>query len=69
MTAMNDLDRFHLVMDSIDRLPQTGDEGIYLKQQPKPKPLELKRHIDKHGEDLPEIRNGEWDVTNRGKLT
>jgi hypothetical protein len=37
MTALNDLDRFHLVMDSIDRLPQTGDQGIYLKQQRKGK--------------------------------
>ncbi len=33
MTVMNELDRFHLVMDAIDRLPQTGDKGIYLKQQ------------------------------------
>ena len=33
MTVLNDLDRFHLVMDAIDRLPQTGDKGIYLKQQ------------------------------------
>lgn len=37
MTALNDLDRFHLVMGSIDRLPQTGDQGIYLKQQRKGK--------------------------------
>ena len=33
MTVLNDLDRFHLVMDAIDRLPQTGDAGAYLKQQ------------------------------------
>jgi hypothetical protein len=33
MTVLNDLDRFHLVMDTIDRLPQTGDKGIYLKKQ------------------------------------
>ena len=33
MTVLNDLDRFHLVMDAIDRLPQTGDRGIYLKQK------------------------------------
>ena len=37
MTVLNDLDRFHLVMDTIDRLPQTGDKGIYLKQQLKDK--------------------------------
>ena len=33
MTVLNDLDRFHLVMDAIDRLPQTGGKGVYLKQQ------------------------------------
>ena len=60
MTVLNDLDRFHLVMDTIDRLPQTGDKGIYLKQQLKDKLIEHKQYIDKHGEDLPEIRNWKW---------
>lgn len=61
MTVLNDLDRFHLVMDTIDRLPQTGDKGIYLKQQLKDKLTEHKQYIAKHGEDLPEIRNWTWD--------
>jgi xylulose-5-phosphate/fructose-6-phosphate phosphoketolase len=60
MTVLNDLDRFHLVMDTIDRLPQTGDKGIYLKQQLKDKLIEHKEYIDKYGEDLPEIRNWKW---------
>ena len=34
MTVMNDLDRFHLVMNAIDRVPRTGDKGIYLKPGP-----------------------------------
>jgi xylulose-5-phosphate/fructose-6-phosphate phosphoketolase len=57
---MNDLDRFHLVMDTIDRLPQAGDKGIYLKLQLKDKLIEHKHHIRKHGEDMPEIRNWQW---------
>ena len=62
MTVLNDLDRFHLVMDTIDRLPQTGGKGIYLKQQLKDKLIEHKQYIDKYGEDLPEIRNWKWNV-------
>ena len=44
----------------IDRLPQTGDRGIYLKQQLRDKRIEHKQYITKNGEDLPEIRNWKW---------
>ena len=60
MTVLNDLDRFHLVMDTIDRLPQTGDKGVYLKQQLKDKLVEHRQYINKNGHDLPEIRNWKW---------
>jgi phosphoketolase len=51
---------FQLVMDAIDRLPQTGDKGVYLKQQLKDKLNEHKQYINKHGQDMREIRNWRW---------
>jgi len=47
-------------MVTIDCLPQTGGKGLYLKQQLKDKLNEHKQCIDKHGQDLPEIRNWKW---------
>jgi xylulose-5-phosphate/fructose-6-phosphate phosphoketolase len=60
MAVLNDLDRFHLAMDTIDRLPQLGEPGRRLKQQLKDKLVEHQQYINKHGEDLPEIRNWKW---------
>ncbi len=67
MTVLNDIDRFHLVMDVIDRLPQTGDAGIDLKQQLKDKLIEHKQYIDKNGEDLPEVLNWKWSAAHSEK--
>ena len=47
MTVLNELDRFHLVIDAIDRLPQTGDKGVYLKQQLKDKLIEHRQYINR----------------------
>jgi xylulose-5-phosphate/fructose-6-phosphate phosphoketolase len=62
MTVLNDLDRFHLVIDVVDRLPHTGSEGAYLKQQMNDKLVEHRQYIQRHGEDMPEIRNWVWPV-------
>jgi xylulose-5-phosphate/fructose-6-phosphate phosphoketolase len=60
MTVLNDMDRFHLVMDAINRLPQIGARADHLRQQLKDKLVEHKEYIDKNGQDMPEIRNWTW---------
>ncbi|ASJ72251.1 phosphoketolase [Granulosicoccus antarcticus] len=62
MTVLNDLDRFHLAMDVVDRLPQTGDRGLALKRKLQGKLMEHKKHIRLHGQDMPEIRNWRWEA-------
>jgi xylulose-5-phosphate/fructose-6-phosphate phosphoketolase len=60
MAVLNELDRFHLVMDAIDRLPATRARGVYLKQRLKDKLIEHRHYIREHGLDLPEVRNWQW---------
>jgi xylulose-5-phosphate/fructose-6-phosphate phosphoketolase len=60
MTVLNDLDRFHLVMDTMDRLPQTGAAGAALKGRLAAKLVEHKRYIREHGQDMPEVRDWRW---------
>ena len=60
MVVLNDLDRFHLVSDVIDRVPALGARAAYAQQAIRDKLLEHKHYIAKHGEDLPEIRNWKW---------
>jgi xylulose-5-phosphate/fructose-6-phosphate phosphoketolase len=60
--VMNNLDRFHLVSDVIDRVPQLSTKAAYAKQAIQEKLIEHKTYIAKHGEDLPEIRDWKWPV-------
>jgi xylulose-5-phosphate/fructose-6-phosphate phosphoketolase len=60
MTVLNEMDRFHLVMDVIDRLPSNGSKGVYLKQQMMDKLIEHKHYINTNGKDMPEILEWKW---------
>jgi len=60
MAVLNDLDRFHLAGDVIDRVPSLGSRAAYAKQHLRDKLLDHKAYIEEHGEDMPEIRNWKW---------
>jgi len=60
MTVLNDLDRFHLAIDTIDRVPQSGEKGARLKRSLEAKLLEHTRYIRAHGQDMPEVRDWRW---------
>ncbi|WP_445171047.1 phosphoketolase [Microcoleus sp.] len=60
MVVMNDLDRFHLVADVLDRVPKLSSVAAYGKQAIRDKLIEHRQYITKHGDDMPEIRDWKW---------
>ncbi len=62
MRVQNDIDRFHLVIDVVYRLPQLGNRGASLVQQMKDRLVEHQQYITEHGMDLPEVINWKWNV-------
>jgi xylulose-5-phosphate/fructose-6-phosphate phosphoketolase len=63
MAVLNDLDRFHLVADVVDRVPQLSRKAAYVKQAIRDKLIEHTEYIRAHGEDMPEIRDWRWGKT------
>jgi xylulose-5-phosphate/fructose-6-phosphate phosphoketolase len=60
MTVLNDLDRFHLAGDVIDRVPRLQRVGAHFKQLLRNKLIEHRQYICEHGDDMPEIRDWKW---------
>ena len=60
MVVRNDLDRFHLASDVIDRVPKLGYMAAYAKQALRDKLIEHKQYITRHGDDMPEVKDWRW---------
>src|SRR5579872_4803802 len=60
MTVLNDLDRYHLAGDTVDRIPRLHGIGSHFQQMLRNKLVEHKQYIQEYGEDMPEIRNWKW---------
>jgi xylulose-5-phosphate/fructose-6-phosphate phosphoketolase len=62
MVVLNDLDRFHLVNDVIDRVPNLATRAAYAKQAIRDRLLDHKQYIARYGDDMPEIRDWQWGL-------
>ena len=60
MTVRNEIDRFHLAGDAIDRMPSVQDRAAHVKQLIRDKLVEHDNYIRQVGEDMPEIRDWQW---------
>ncbi|MDH4225004.1 MAG: phosphoketolase family protein, partial [Deltaproteobacteria bacterium] len=62
IAVMNDIDRYHLAADVIDRVPSLGYQAAHVKQLIRDKLIDHKQYVHKHGEDMPEISNWKWSA-------
>ncbi len=62
MVVVNEVDRYHLVEDVIDRVPLLGSKAAYIKQDIHNKLIDHKEYISIHGEDMPEVKDWKWDL-------
>jgi xylulose-5-phosphate/fructose-6-phosphate phosphoketolase len=60
MTVLNDMDRFHLAGDVVDRVPRLGNVGAHFKQFLRDRLIDHNKYICEHGDDMPEIKNWKW---------
>jgi len=60
MTVMNDLDRYHLAGDVVDRVPRLQRVGAHFQQFLRNKLVEHKQYVHEHGDDMPEVKNWSW---------
>ncbi len=60
MTVLNEIDRYHLAGDAVDRVPRLQRVGAHFKQFLRNQLVEHKRYIDQHGDDMPEVRDWTW---------
>ncbi|HEV2390824.1 MAG TPA: phosphoketolase family protein [Verrucomicrobiae bacterium] len=67
MVVLNELDRFHLAGDVIERVPALGARAAYAKQALRDKLIEHKLYIHRYGEDMPEVRDWEWEGKGQGQ--
>jgi xylulose-5-phosphate/fructose-6-phosphate phosphoketolase len=63
MCVLNEIDRFHLCIDVIDRVPELAGTSAHLRQALKNKLTDHKRYVREHGEDMPEVRDWRWPAT------
>jgi xylulose-5-phosphate/fructose-6-phosphate phosphoketolase len=60
MVVLNNLDRFHLAMDVIDRVPSLRTRAVLLRQHLADERVRHRVHVNEYGEDLPEVRDWRW---------